>query len=243
VRKSQSFGDKQRRPTRATPDEQRSFSGLLFDDRGNRMSPSYTAKKGARYPFYVSSALLRGRASHVGSIRRVPAVEVEGAVVSAVRNFGDLADQQTLTQHRLVEQFIERVIITTKRLVISLKGHSAPIEVAWGPPKNRDLARIENSFEVKDRRTPNPQLVQAVVSAHVWLKSLVDGTCSSIEDLAAAANLHPKVVRSKITLAYLAPELTNLILQGLQPAFITIRGLCKAAGSLSWRDANGRACP
>src|SRR3954463_13530694 len=35
--------------------------GKLYDDRGNRMSPSYSVKNGIRYRFYVSSALLRGR--------------------------------------------------------------------------------------------------------------------------------------------------------------------------------------
>jgi len=211
------------------------LSGLLFDDRGNRMSPSYTTKNGARYPFYVSSPLLRGRASLAGSVRRASAVEVEGAVANAVRNLVD-ADQRTeLTQHQLVEQFVERVVVTSKRMLISLKGQSAPIEAAWDPPKNRSFARIESGFENEERRIPNPQLVQAIIRAHVWLKSLVDGTYPSIEDLAVAAKLHPKVIRSRIRLAFLAPGLTDLILQGREPASINIRGLYKAA-SLSWQE-------
>jgi hypothetical protein len=35
--------------------------GKLYDDRGNRMSPSFSTNNGVRYRFYVSSALLRGR--------------------------------------------------------------------------------------------------------------------------------------------------------------------------------------
>jgi hypothetical protein len=34
--------------------------GLIFDDRGNRMTPTYAVKKGARYRYYVSSALRGG---------------------------------------------------------------------------------------------------------------------------------------------------------------------------------------
>ena len=41
--------------------------GKLFDDRGNVMSPSYSTKKGVRYRFYVSSALLRGRKAEAGA--------------------------------------------------------------------------------------------------------------------------------------------------------------------------------
>ena len=32
--------------------------GLIFDDRGHPMSPSHTNKKGVRYRYYVSHALL-----------------------------------------------------------------------------------------------------------------------------------------------------------------------------------------
>lgn len=34
--------------------------GLIFDDRGNRMTSMYAVKKGVRYRYYVSSALSGG---------------------------------------------------------------------------------------------------------------------------------------------------------------------------------------
>ena len=61
------------------------LTGLLYDDRGNRMSPSFSVKRGVRYPFYVSSALLRGRKAQAGSVARVSAAEIEAAVQLAVR--------------------------------------------------------------------------------------------------------------------------------------------------------------
>src|SRR6266436_4480815 len=59
--------------------------GKLFDDRGNRMSPSFSSKNGVRYRFYVSSALLRGRKAEAGSVGRIPAAEIESAVIAALR--------------------------------------------------------------------------------------------------------------------------------------------------------------
>ena len=56
------------------------LTGKLYDDRGNLMSPSFSSKNGVRYRFYVSSALLRGRKTEVGSIGRVSAIEIEEAV-------------------------------------------------------------------------------------------------------------------------------------------------------------------
>jgi site-specific DNA recombinase len=59
--------------------------GLIFDDRGNPMSPSHANKKGVRYRYYVSQALLQNRKADAGSIVRVPAPDVEALVCKAVR--------------------------------------------------------------------------------------------------------------------------------------------------------------
>ncbi len=39
-------------------------------------------KRGVRYPFYVCSALLRGRKSEAGSVPRVSATEIDAAVIT-----------------------------------------------------------------------------------------------------------------------------------------------------------------
>jgi hypothetical protein len=61
------------------------LAGRIFDDRGNRMSPSHARKRGIKYRYYLSSALLQGQAERAGSIRRVPAAEVETLVIKSVR--------------------------------------------------------------------------------------------------------------------------------------------------------------
>ena len=53
------------------------LAGKLFDDRGNRMSPSHAAKGGRRWRYYVSQAVLQGRKHEAGSVARVPALEIE----------------------------------------------------------------------------------------------------------------------------------------------------------------------
>ena len=61
------------------------LAGKLFDDRGNRMSPSHAAKDGRRWRYYVSQAVLQGRKHEAGSVARVPALEIERRVAEAVR--------------------------------------------------------------------------------------------------------------------------------------------------------------
>ncbi len=58
------------------------LSGLLFDDRGNPMSPSHTTKKNLRYRYYVSQALPQYRAHEGGSVVRVPAKTVENLITN-----------------------------------------------------------------------------------------------------------------------------------------------------------------
>jgi type IV secretory pathway VirB10-like protein len=50
------------------------LKGLIFDGAGNRMSPSHAVKGGVRYRYYVSQAVLQGRAQEAGSIARLPAL-------------------------------------------------------------------------------------------------------------------------------------------------------------------------
>jgi site-specific DNA recombinase len=61
------------------------LAGKLYDDRGNRMSPSHAAKGGQRWRYYVSRALLKGRKSDAGSVTRVPAARIEKQVFDAIK--------------------------------------------------------------------------------------------------------------------------------------------------------------
>ena len=61
------------------------LAGKLFDDRGNRMSPSHAAKDGRRWRYYVSQAILQRRKHEAGSVARMPALEIEARVAEATR--------------------------------------------------------------------------------------------------------------------------------------------------------------
>jgi len=217
------------------------LTGLLFDDRGNRMSPSYTTKRGARYPFYVSSALLRGRKSQAGSLTRISAAEIEAAVLIAVRTHL-VDDNNGIPPRTLLEHKIARVVVHPKYLTITPRqiGNSQerPIEIPWSPSRRRDFVQIDDKNNVEGR-APNAELVEGLVRAHVWLKLLSTGQYDSIEALAASAKLHPKVIRNRLRLAFLAPSVTGAILTGKQPNALTLKALDPTM-SLSWKDQISR---
>ena len=201
------------------------------------MSPSFTTKRGARYPFYVSSALLRGRKSQAGSIARIAARELETKVLGAVRDRVDIGNEAS-TQRELLERFVEHVTLKAESIMISLKDQSPPIALPWMVTKRGAAAHIENN---SDQIRPDPQLVHAVVRSHIWLKWLRDGTYETIEELAQNIKLHPKVIRHRIRLAFLAPQIVRSILNGSYGGSVTVTDVCNSA-SLSWtqqaRDVN-----
>ena len=69
------------------------LAGRIFDDRGNRMTPTHANKNGVRYRYYVSHALLQKRNAQAGSVPRVPAPEIEALIVNTLRDhLGSIAD-------------------------------------------------------------------------------------------------------------------------------------------------------
>jgi hypothetical protein len=126
--------------------------GLLFDDRGNRMSPSHTIRRGGRYRYYVSQAVLQGRKKEAGSIARISADELEGTIVEAIRRAfpdedrgadgmaipdvasneqvpsrdrRDLRDQQT---RDLVSRHVERIVVhgTEVEIILRTRDSASP---------------------------------------------------------------------------------------------------------------------
>jgi site-specific DNA recombinase len=203
--------------------------GKLYDDRGNLMSPSFSSKNGVRYRFYVSSALLRGRKDKAGSVGRVAAREIEGAVEEAVRVKSDTpeASGQAITDR------IERIVLgdTQIRVTLNARGRASPaatVKIPWTSDKT-----TYDCVPAHSEHKPDLKLVQAIVRAHAWLADLKNGRFLSVEELADSAKLHSKVVRQALRLAFLAPGLILAILEGRHAAGATLRRFPKTL-PLAW---------
>jgi site-specific DNA recombinase len=106
------------------------LSGLLYDDRGNLMSPSHANKKGLRYRYYVSQAVLQNR------IARISAPDIEELVIAALRHqVGDINPQvvssQTsppleLSDRDLVALKVERIVLRSRHINMTLWGGVSP---------------------------------------------------------------------------------------------------------------------
>jgi DNA invertase Pin-like site-specific DNA recombinase len=101
------------------------LTGLIFDDRGNRMTPTHTNKQGARYRYYVSHAVLQKRDREAKSVARISAPELETIVVNTLRTRSPLQseDSNPLHERELVKRTIEKIIV--KPQSIDIHFHAA----------------------------------------------------------------------------------------------------------------------
>jgi DNA invertase Pin-like site-specific DNA recombinase len=209
------------------------LAGKLYDDRGNRMSPSFSSKNGVRYRFYVSSALLRGRKEAAGSVSRIAATEIESAVLAA------LADRKGGKLDGGVDtiETLDRVVVSRRQLLIKFAADSDDLtqEIRISrPTETRGTSTLleENSGSEGAR---NEGLMQSIVRSHVWVRYLQDGTYDSVEALARANLLHPKVVRQALRLAFLSPDVSSAILGGRHPSTFALARIPKLL-SLAWSE-------
>src|ERR1700724_1312944 len=61
------------------------LTGMVFDETGERLTPTYAVKKGTRYRYYASTSLITGAGRNRSSGRRIPAGNLEGLVINRLR--------------------------------------------------------------------------------------------------------------------------------------------------------------
>src|SRR6266536_897614 len=139
--------------------------GRMFDDRGNRMTPSHSRKQGRRYRYYVSSALIQGQPGLVGSVTRVPAAEIESLVSAAVGQ--QFANEPAADVRELVRHHVARVVLSipwTKRakryrqILIPNRGQRCDFRPIRADTRNK--------------------LVRAIACGRLWLSEIQ--RCSAI---------------------------------------------------------------
>jgi site-specific DNA recombinase len=187
-----------------------------------------------RYRFYVSSALLRGRKAAAGSVSRISAAEIESAVLAAIQPHQARDESATNPV-----EMLERVVVTRDHLLITIAGAAdgdrAPqkIKTAWSVMARNVATVVEGNDGSESAH--NESLIQSIVRAHGWVRSLQDGAYQSIDLLAEANGLHPKVVRQALRLAFLSPDVTSAALEGRQPRGLSLTRIPKLL-PLSWTE-------
>ena len=101
------------------------LTGLVFDEMGDRLTPSHAVKAGVRYHYYVSHRLMNARkADDTG--RRLPAHELERPILAELtRRLGDDRELMALLGIQSAPPHLLRAInVGSRRLVDTLQSAS-----------------------------------------------------------------------------------------------------------------------
>jgi DNA invertase Pin-like site-specific DNA recombinase len=100
------------RTNSASTKEPSLLTGLLFGENGARLTPTWTSKKGTRYRYYVSTPLVTGNGSGRSVRQRIPAGDIENAVIGRLRDFlsspRELIDAIGARQQKNLKSLLER---------------------------------------------------------------------------------------------------------------------------------------
>jgi DNA invertase Pin-like site-specific DNA recombinase len=240
------------------------LKGLIFDGAGNRMSPSHAVKQGQRYCYYVSQAVMQGRAQEAGSIARLPARELEQVVMDAV--FDGLAkdertrrDASQLSQlgrrHReqALRRVLRRVEVSESRITVTV--HPSALEAADRGARPDDdgdgLSTIELPFTIVRRDngarvlvtgaampavdSSASALMRAVARGYAWRQQLLNGKALSTTEIAQKEGVTRRYVARLLRLGFLAPDIIASILANRQPAQMTVDRL-RGPIPLDWNE-------
>ena len=182
---------------RAKAAEPSLLAGLLVDARGERLTPSHAVKKGRRYRYYVSAALI----TEAGTDRegwRLAAREIEEAVIRI------LADALT-SPASLVERFGAAAMPSDQ--VRKLLGRAARMAAALGgsPGERAKLVRELVEKIIVDEKTIIIKLRRGLRLGEDVASSAEAASDSAVE-LTATAAFTRRGAETKLVLPGLAPQ-------------------------------------
>ena len=166
------------RVTRSTSAAPSLLTGLVWDDNGERMSPTHANKKGTRYRYYVSQSLIkRGRTTSSGAGARVPASDLEtlvencittllcdGAAVADAMGSGPqsveayqkvIAGAADLAQRWHSLPASDRIAIL-QALIARIDVHSATVNISVRPAEIPDIVKPDLRYKIVSSSTASP---------------------------------------------------------------------------------------
>ncbi len=225
---------------------------LLFDPRGVPMASLHANRRDKRYRYYVARDLRKSRSGFKPLLGRIAmGVMDEFALVQVIPRLQSDFMADATPQARLRAAIIairiteEAVVIQIRSAAVSkassrLPGEAAPVDggvevtipitlkhrqgaIIIDPPGQTNVAgRIDRA------------LVRALALATSWASRLASGEAPSLKAIALAEGYCNRYAARLMPLAWLAPDLVELILQGRQPQAVSLGALVRMPLPPSW---------
>jgi site-specific DNA recombinase len=228
-----------RRPGTDTIESEAPLRGKLFDSAGHPMTASYARKPdGRQYRYYVSQAVLKQTPTIDVQVPRIAAMTIEQLVKDALAG----------AQHKTRDpwwQSVRKVVLRAKEVKIefartaaddqeneSIERVTIPINLHKCGGQTQIIPAKGSTQDAPP--APNRTLIRALIRAYRWRAQLESGVVSSIEAIGREENVNVTYVAKLLSLAYLAPDLTEAILDGRQPPLLLVKHIRTLDIPLEW---------
>lgn len=267
------------------------LTGILFDDTGDRMSPTHAKAHGKRYRYYISSRLkgtkrkdntawrvpaaeleaivlrtiaklLRDRPQLVDRIRtHAPSADIERSLAGATRLQDRLANSDATARRDLLRSMLSRIVLGQAAITLAINADAlmrmlllpegadvdtasddheesaSPVTIEMPAAIKRTGNEMRLIIENDDHaRTPDAALVNLLAKAHLYLQHLTRAPDTSVSDVAKHFDVHRVDVGRILPLAFLAPKLTDQLLNGSQAYDLSARRLARADLPMLWSE-------
>ena len=242
------------------------LTGILFDEVGRPMTPSYSVNPtGRRYRYYLSRT--DGAFLDKTPPSRVPALLVEWIVLGSVQRLGlhveggSAPTPAALKRVDLKEKSLElhfdtdlalqaaaqNQTLTSPHLMLAhwhavlrdgeeLADQGGTLRICTPLTRTRCGRYAAHYPAGSEEPEPDAALIAALARAHRWRQMLATGEVGSIDVIAARTGSERTHVGRTLKLAFLSPDLTRNILEGRQPSGLTLTRLLDADLPLAWGD-------
>jgi DNA invertase Pin-like site-specific DNA recombinase len=243
---------RRRHASRPTACSTARLTGRIFDADGQPMSPTVAiGKLGKRYHYYVSASLQKGepadakpvtRSSDFDLIRRISAAALESQLSQLLARLIPAKSDDPLAVPVRIEVHGNAIHLTLPKSECSgIQGRLTDDERLEGDATDAASLRLIASIRIRNRRgrtelqTPmarktakDPVLIGALQRAHAMVE--LDARHLPFCRLAPATQYG----RRLLALAFLAPDLQQAILEGTQPADLTLEHLLAKPLPAAW---------
>ena len=225
------------------------LAGRIFDDRMNPMTPTHANKKGVRYRYYVSHALLQGQANQAGSVARISAPDFEALITNRLRASSDAGDD--VSDLEIIENHLGRAIVGRDQITITPclgasvdgandQGDGPTISVPFKAtlPLRKGISHAPSRDQAIDETTRSA-LLTSIARSRAWVDAIVKDSATGIDTIAKQDDLAERHVRFLMPLAYLSPRIIAAIAEGRGPADLTVTRLVRNL-PIVWADQEKR---
>ena len=228
-----------------TPVGRAPLATRIFDGAGKPMSPTFAhGKRGQVYRYYVTSDLQQGArpSDNPEYIQRIPGPQLEEQLTEALtRLLPDRADQPLALPRRIEIHYNAVHVLLDATITEGIAGRLGTGEDAKLDPVKSNLVRLKLPVRIRNRRgrttiqlssQPTTKIDEVMIDALRRAHALVK---LDRQRLPLCDNAPPTLYeRRLLRLAFLAPDLQTMILEGGQPAHLNVEQLIEQPLPIDW---------